>query len=130
MSSLIVLLTIWRYSLYKQCKTTLKCNSVKVILKLPRPKHMISYDLIRKQRWNLGTAIDINVLHIPWPFLIQMYSTSFDSDRVGRTELITQIHELLTRISYSFILPTQEDDLLPTSKIYYNSIPKSRINDL
>lgn len=90
---------------------------------------MISYDLIRKQRWNLGTAIDIEMYYIPWPFLIQMYSTSFDSDRVGQTELIMQTHELLTHINYSFILPTQEDDL-PTSKIYYNSIPKSRINDL
>ena len=91
---------------------------------------MVSYDLIRKKRWNLGTAIDINVLHIPWPFLIQIYSTSLDSDRVGQTELIMQIHELLTHINNSFILPTQEDDLLPTSKIYYNSVPKSRINDL
>lgn len=83
-------------------KTTLKCNSVKVILKLPRPKHMISYDLIRKQRWNLGTIQNINVLHIPWPFLIQMYSHHFDSDRVGQTELIMQTHELLTHINYGF----------------------------
>ena len=70
MTSLVVPLTIWRYSLYKLFKKTLKCNLVKVILKLLKPKYMVSYDLIRKQRWNLGTAIDINVLHIPWPFLI------------------------------------------------------------
>ena len=35
-----------------------------------------------------------------------MYSTSLDSDRVGQTELIMQIHELLTHINNSFILPT------------------------